>query len=213
MRAAYARACSQVRSNLGMSGHHFRGKGGSGLAFNKVLKAILVFPKINISIWINEGHSFTASPSDYADGVSENVQKKYVQVDSIIQGKSRKALHKEDFRNEEHFKSLTEDDGTLNILCKMFLDGLAAGGNKTGANGIFLKKREHSVQKTMHNRTGRHNFHHEVQFVAASKVVCVWKLEAEKVKHGADHGENMKHAIPEIAQRFNKICAQAPGAA
>lgn len=198
-----------------MSGHVFRGKDASGnrngLAFNKVLKAILCFPKVNISVWIKDGHAFTATPSQYASSVTTTVENRYRQIDSILQGKSRGQLDTKDFRNQEHYKSLTEDDGTLNMMSRMFLAGLAARGSGTGASGIFLKKREHSVQKSMYNRTGKQHFYHEVQFVADGKVICVWKLEAEKVKHGAEHGDNMTYAISEIAHRFNKICALAPG--
>ena len=197
-----------------MSGHVFRGRdsrgNSNGLAFNKIMTAILCFPKVNISVWINQGHSFTVNPSQYATSAANAVETRYRQIDNLFHGKNPGSVDARDFRNQEHYKSLTEDDGTLNILCKMFLAGLAANGRAEGANGIFLKRREHSVQKSMHNRTGRQKFFHEVQFVAAGKVGCVWKLEAEKVKHGAEHSDNMTHAISEISQRFNRICALAP---
>ena len=71
--------------------------------------------------------------------------------------------------------------------------------------GLFAKSREHSAPTTMLNRTGRAKFWHEVQFVYDGKVVCVWKLEATGVTHGAGHQENLRAAVSEFTHLFAAI--------
>ena len=196
-----------------MSGHAFRGQGGKGLAANKVLKAILVYPKVTTTVWINQGFDFTVNPIDYGALVGESMTRKYEKIDKYFAAEigaptSKStvigAIAKKSFRNDQQFKSLSESDGTSHLLCVMFLLGLS--GQKTQRDGIYAKLRDHTVRNKLGVSMGRSDFWHELQFVVDNKVVCVWKLEAEGVRYGAPHSANMQAAISEMTGIFNTIC-------
>jgi hypothetical protein len=202
-----------------MSGiHTFRGQ-GSGLAANKILKAIAVFPSTNIKVWINQGLSFTVNPVDYATAVSNTVHGRYVCFNGFfVGGRFSKKPDIKDFRNEAHYHSLTEPDGVLHRLCQMFLNGAGIKGGSL-SEGIILKKKNHTDTRRGAKKGSRAFFYHEVQFVLKGRVLCVWKLEREGVNYGEDEEGNrqddidaMRAAITEMTSSFVEICEKGRAA-
>ena len=59
-----------------MSSHAFRGAQGAGIAFNKVVMAIVNFPRLNIKTWINQSHAFTMNPREFTTTAASTVEVK-----------------------------------------------------------------------------------------------------------------------------------------